>query len=167
MIALPAILLILVSGCVQVRTYTVEKDRVDQELSGGNQGYLAGAPQESQSMAAPRKLTRKTYVAEVELGSYKREKKAAASTSKNMTVETVQEPVSEPIPASTPQEVSQEAQPEKMTSYTVQPNDSLGKISQKVYGSAKKWKKIFEANSDTLKSPDKIYAGQVLKIPQE
>jgi nucleoid-associated protein YgaU len=159
---LPVILLLLTQGCAQVRTYTVEKDRVDQELSSGNQGYMAGTPQEPGPNATPRKLTRKTYVTEVELGSY-------GSVPKDKVVETVVEPVAEPIAASTPQAAPQARgiQPVSMTSYTVQPNDSLGKIAQKVYGSAKKWKKIFEANSDTLKSPDRIRAGQVLKIPQE
>jgi nucleoid-associated protein YgaU len=55
----------------------------------------------------------------------------------------------------------------KVESYTVLPNDTLQKISLKVFGTTKKWKNIFDANSDTLKSPDRIYTGQVLKIPQE
>jgi nucleoid-associated protein YgaU len=30
---------------------------------------------------------------------------------------------------------------------------------------ANEWKRIFEANKDILKDPDKIYPGQKLKIP--
>jgi nucleoid-associated protein YgaU len=47
----------------------------------------------------------------------------------------------------------------------VKRGDNLSKIAKHVYGDAGKWKKIFEANSDTLKDPDKIYPGQVLIIP--
>ena len=54
-----------------------------------------------------------------------------------------------------------------MTTYTVKDNDTLAKIALEVYGTSKRWKEIYEANTDQLKSPDRIYAGQVLVIPQE
>jgi nucleoid-associated protein YgaU len=54
--------------------------------------------------------------------------------------------------------------PEPRT-YTVAKGDSLSKIAKKVYGDANKWKRIFEANRDTVKNPDVIHPGQVLKIP--
>lgn len=53
-----------------------------------------------------------------------------------------------------------------MQSYTVQPGDTLSKISQQFYGSAGQYMKIFEANKDQLSDPDKIKGGQVLKIPK-
>ena len=49
--------------------------------------------------------------------------------------------------------------------YTVKPGDSLSKISQEFYGQANQYMKIFEANKDKLKDPDKIQPGQVLRIP--
>lgn len=49
--------------------------------------------------------------------------------------------------------------------YTVVKGDSLSKIAKQVYGSASQWKKIFEANQDTIKNPDLIYPGQVIKLP--
>ena len=49
--------------------------------------------------------------------------------------------------------------------YTVKSGDSLSKIAKQFYGDAKQWKKIFEANSDSIKNPDLIHPGQVLKIP--
>jgi nucleoid-associated protein YgaU len=49
--------------------------------------------------------------------------------------------------------------------YTVAKGDSLSKIAKEVYGSANQWKKIYEANKDTIKNPDLIYPGQVIKIP--
>ena len=49
--------------------------------------------------------------------------------------------------------------------YTVAKGDSLSKIAKKLYGDGSKWKVIFEANRDTIKNPDLIHPGQVLKIP--
>lgn len=49
--------------------------------------------------------------------------------------------------------------------YTVVKGDSLSRIAKQVYGSASQWKKIFEANQDTIKNPDLIYPGQVIKLP--
>ena len=49
--------------------------------------------------------------------------------------------------------------------YTVVAGDSLSKIAKKFYGDGNKWKRIFEANRDTVKNPDLIHPGQVLKIP--
>jgi len=47
----------------------------------------------------------------------------------------------------------------------VQKGDTLSKISKQFYGDANKYKKIFDANKDQLKDPDKIQPGQVLRIP--
>ena len=50
--------------------------------------------------------------------------------------------------------------------YTVQPGDTLSKISKQFYGEAGKYMKIFEANRDKLSNPDLIKVGQVLTIPE-
>ena len=49
--------------------------------------------------------------------------------------------------------------------YEVVSGDSLSKIAKREYDNANEWKRIFEANRDILKDPDKIYPGQKLKIP--
>ncbi|MDR5771375.1 MULTISPECIES: peptidoglycan-binding protein LysM [unclassified Caballeronia] len=49
--------------------------------------------------------------------------------------------------------------------HTVVAGDNLWKIAEKYYGSGAKNDVIFEANKPMLKSPDKIYPGQVLRIP--
>jgi nucleoid-associated protein YgaU len=49
--------------------------------------------------------------------------------------------------------------------YTVVSGDNLWKISEKYYGNGAKNDVIFEANKPMLSSPDKIYPGQVLRIP--
>ncbi|RKY32884.1 MAG: peptidoglycan-binding protein LysM [Candidatus Omnitrophota bacterium] len=51
--------------------------------------------------------------------------------------------------------------------YTVEKGDTLQKISQKFYGTTRKWQMLFEVNKDKLKAPDKIYPGQVIDIPVE
>ena len=68
-----------------------------------------------------------------------------------------------PAPAPAPK-IAGDSPPAPRT-YTVVKGDSLSKISKKVYGDANKWKRIFEANRDTVKNPDLIHPGQVLKIP--
>ncbi|MDH3297984.1 MAG: peptidoglycan-binding protein LysM [Gemmatimonadota bacterium] len=49
--------------------------------------------------------------------------------------------------------------------YTVQSGDSLSKIAKAHYGNAMKYPEIFEANKPMLSDPNKIYPGQVLRIP--
>jgi len=47
--------------------------------------------------------------------------------------------------------------------YEVKSGDNLSKIAKNYSGIS--WKDIYEANRDQLKDPDKIFPGQVLKIP--
>lgn len=51
------------------------------------------------------------------------------------------------------------------TFYEVKSGDSLSKIAKAVYGDAKKYNAIFEANQPMLKDPNLIYPGQMLRIP--
>ena len=51
------------------------------------------------------------------------------------------------------------------TFHTVVKGDNLSKISKQHYGDPNKYMKIFEANKPMLSHPDKIYPGQVLRIP--
>ena len=49
--------------------------------------------------------------------------------------------------------------------YVVQNDDSLSKISLKMYGSAVKWNIIYEANRDVLPSANSLKIGMKLRIP--
>ena len=49
--------------------------------------------------------------------------------------------------------------------YTVKSGDTLSHIAKAHYGKAGKWRAIFEANRDQIDDPDRIFPGQVLKIP--
>jgi nucleoid-associated protein YgaU len=52
------------------------------------------------------------------------------------------------------------------TYHEVKSGDTLSAIAKEVYGDAMKYGIIFEANKPMLKSPDLIYPGQMLRIPQ-
>lgn len=49
--------------------------------------------------------------------------------------------------------------------HVVQAGDTLSKIADQYYGDATLYPKIFEANRDVLKDPNKIKPGQKLRIP--
>lgn len=158
----------ILSGCV-VRTYSVTKERVDQDLSEGNRGYLAGEIPEGEQ-AEERKATRTTQVVEVELYPpirFERMPKPAPVEKTGLIEKTEDQELWGNrgfITQGPPSEIVEQPSVEQ---YTVQKNDTLQKISQKFYGTTKDWTKIFQANKDILKGPNKIYPGQVLNIPIE
>lgn len=49
--------------------------------------------------------------------------------------------------------------------HTVAKGDTLSAIAKKTLGNANRYTEIFEANKPMLSHPDKIYPGQVLRIP--
>lgn len=51
--------------------------------------------------------------------------------------------------------------------YTVVRGDTLSKIAKQFYGNANAYMGIFEANKPMLGHPDKIYPGQMLRIPPQ
>jgi nucleoid-associated protein YgaU len=61
--------------------------------------------------------------------------------------------------------VAQTTAPAASQTYTVQPGDTLSKISKEFYGESNEYMKIFYANRDKLRDPDKIQVGQQLVIP--
>ncbi len=50
--------------------------------------------------------------------------------------------------------------------HTVKKGDTLWAIAAKTLGNGARYPEIFEANKPMLSDPDKIYPGQVLRIPQ-
>lgn len=160
------VLSFVLSGCF-ARTYQLTRDRVDQDLTGGNRGYLLGGP--SSEEPQDRKMTRTTQVVEIEL---------AIPKFKKLSDEEPIEDVSTQPTGAVSFERSQESAyissvPQKTDSvgsfekYTVKKNDTLQKISKNFYGTTKRWHKIYEFNKDVLKKPNSIRPGQVLKIPVE
>lgn len=51
--------------------------------------------------------------------------------------------------------------------YEVKGGDNLSKISKQFYGDANEYMRIFYANRDKLRDPDKIQVGQQLMIPPD
>jgi nucleoid-associated protein YgaU len=49
--------------------------------------------------------------------------------------------------------------------YEVKKGDTLSGIAQRFYGKAADYPKIFEANREVIKDPDKIFVGQKIRIP--
>ncbi|MDD5130610.1 MAG: LysM peptidoglycan-binding domain-containing protein [Candidatus Omnitrophica bacterium] len=145
------------SGCV-ARTYNLTRDRVDQELSqsSGNRGYIMGQAPEPKE----RRTTRTTRVFEIELGPSNKTKTSCPAFTPLATDET-----NAPRMIQETQPETQEEANLSYEKYTVAKNDTLQKISKKFYGTTKKWMKIYEANKDTLRGPDKLYPGQTLNIP--
>jgi LysM repeat protein len=148
------------SGCI-VRTYQVTKDRVDQDLSQGNRGFIAGTPP---PVEGERKLTRQVQTVEIELPSLLKSKGQAKEKDRKEAVEEKKEAV-EGIVEQKAEERPQEIIVTQAQKYKVQEGDTLQKIAKKFYGSMKKWTVIYKANKANLKGPDKIYPGQVIDIP--
>lgn len=154
-------LLLILSGCA-VKTYPLTQDRVDQDLVSGNRGYLEGQPSGGWK-EGEKKTTRTVHVLEIEMGSRKEAKKTSRTapslgTEEKITTESYAPEVTQPVVTTTSL---------NMEKYKVQKGDTLQKISKKFYGTTKKWKKIYDANKDILKGPDKVYPGQTINIPVE
>lgn len=83
------------------------------------------------------------------------------------------EPVEAPVAEAPAEEAAPAAEPEAPAAeesdgrtYTVESGDTLWKIAEQMYGNGSKYMKIFEANTDILENPDRIFPGQKLKIPE-
>jgi LysM repeat protein len=179
------------TGCARITTQVAEKPRVDQEIRG-NRGYLMGSP----PAVPERKKTRKIVQTDIELATLEELnpwKKPAQPTEPTPQAPAAplpplaipiepepRRPHSEispriPIPPSVVEEeplkpiAPAHMPPKKKPSgqtYIVQKGDTLEKISSKFYGTPRKWRRIYEANRDVLKNPNRLYPGQKLTIPQ-
>ncbi|KAB7647770.1 peptidoglycan-binding protein LysM [Polymorphobacter fuscus] len=58
-----------------------------------------------------------------------------------------------------------DADEEAVVFYPVEKGETLSGIAKRLYGDPNKYMKIFEANKPMLTDPDKIYPGQVLRVP--
>lgn len=171
------LLVAILSGCV-VRTYKLTKERVDQDLAGGNRGYLEGQVPQAQE-AKTKKPTRTIQAVEIELHPLIKFEKTPKEKPEERPAEKVSlAEKTEYLSVGNRGYITRSAtakvvKPEaietelKMKKYTVKEGDTLQKISKEFYGTTKKWTKIYEANKDALRAADKIYPGQVINIPVE
>ena len=70
-----------------------------------------------------------------------------------------------PTPTAAPTEAPVTQQADESQFYTIQRGDTLSKIAKQFYGNANKYMYIVEENTGVIQDPDKIYAGQVIRIP--
>lgn len=154
-------------GCARINTQVVDKPRVDQELPG-NRGYLKG----SGPAPLPRKATRQMIQTDIELPTVEemnpwRKPVPVESPAPPSAPAAPMEAESWEQPAEYPEPEMESAPPESETIYTVRSGDTLEKISKEFYGTTRKSRRIYDANRNILRSPDRVYPGQKLVIPSD
>jgi len=153
-----AVIVTALAGC-SVTTKMITRERVDQNLTStsGNRGYLVGTPP-----AVGERNPNKTYIeVQVEAPAIEKENRVPKK------VEEAPAPVTNFETAPSEEKVLEKEEiKEELADYKVQKGDTLQKISMKLFGTTKKWKKLFDLNKDVLKSPDKIRPGMVIKVPK-
>jgi nucleoid-associated protein YgaU len=55
---------------------------------------------------------------------------------------------------------------EEVEYYEIASGDTLSAIAKKFYGNGSDYPRIFEANKEVIKDPNKIYVGQKIRIPK-
>lgn len=149
--------LLTIVGC-RTATRVSEVPRVDLELEGGNRGYLVGHPPD----AAAWKTTRQMVQMDIEVPSFYQPTRSGAP----MSLDGIAPPeteTEEPVA-----HVPPEWTPVAYDTYVVKKGDSLWSIAAQpeVYGKATRWRRIFDANRELLKNPDRLRPGMALKIPR-
>ena len=167
------VLVVFAAGCgLETRTYVMTKDRVGLEQGSGNGGCFMG---KCPPAPAPAKTTRKVYVLEITKPVPESEVQKIEQNAVNAITETAPSSVENTVPAeSTPAAQPQEVAPVtaaqnggnlRAQTYTVQKDDTLQKISKKLFGTYGKWYKIYKANKSKIKNPNILRPGTVLTIP--
>ncbi len=62
--------------------------------------------------------------------------------------------------------VAAPARVEEVEYYEIVSGDTLSAIAKKFYGKSSEYPRIFEANREVIKDPNKIYVGQKIRIPK-
>ncbi|MBI4435862.1 MAG: LysM peptidoglycan-binding domain-containing protein [Candidatus Omnitrophica bacterium] len=184
---------LLLTGCLK-SVEVVTRDRVDQNLKGGNRGMIHGRIPTTPPKTSPTRTYLEwdveipTYEVAVRVPEWRREwedkelwgnRGYLVGGPKRRPKEEELMPLKTEKPASAYRRSSYDDEEGEMeetlppppsapsyTSYTVQKGETLGEISGKLYGTSKSWRRIYEANRDVLKDPDHLTPGQVLRIPQ-
>ena len=185
-------LVIFAAGCgLETRTYVMTKERVGLDQNNGNGGCVMG---KCPAAPAPKETTRKVYVLEITKPVPESEVQKIEQTAVNAITESAEKPpVSNAAPTESAPASSGNIQPAaspqaevpvvgqaggipsspagqnggnmQATTYTVQKDDTLQKISKKIFGTYGKWYKIYKANKDKIKNPNVLQPGMVLTIP--
>lgn len=116
---------------------------------------IQNSPQVKQVVTELNRLKRENATLKQQLAAAQVAKTATENSSKAVAQTTSDTTI--------PPQISQPAVTNQI--YNVVSGDTLSKIATKFYGNPAKWNSIFEANKDTLSSPDDLRAGQTLVIP--
>ncbi len=171
------VVVLMSAGCSKVKFYAVDRPRVDQATMG-NAGYVSGEKVSDTSQEG--RPTRRIYVFEVD----RKKNEEAVSVTKTTEAASQAAPVTEEkqgtenppkqglsLPyigddePSADQSAAEASVDVSGTYYTVVKDDTLQKISKKVYGSYSKWTKIYDANKDKIKNPNFVKPGIDILIP--
>jgi nucleoid-associated protein YgaU len=160
-------LVIFAAGCgLETRTYVITKDRVGLDQGNGNAGCVMG---KCPAAPAPKETTRKVYVLEITKPVPESEVQKIEANAVNAIAETTPTPPAPAEPAPSPEVVAPVVGelPGNISAqtYTVQKDDTLQKISKKLFGTYSKWYKIYKANKDKIQNPNVLRPGTVLTIP--
>jgi nucleoid-associated protein YgaU len=184
------VLVVFAAGCgLETKTYVITKDRVGLDQGNGNGGCVMG---KCPPPPAPKETTRKVYVLEITKPVPESEVQKIEETAVNAIVDT-STPTNATVPAASAPAAPDNAQPAaapqpvipvigdepaaasapadqnggslQAQTYTVQKDDTLQKISKKIFGTYAKWYKIYQANKDKISNPNIVKPGTVLTIP--
>ena len=155
--------IVLVAGCqapTRMATRVKEVPRVDLSLEGGNRGYLVGTAPAGEGSG---RTTRQMVETDVEIPTFYKPRPGSKQGFGEIAPPEIEQEESETEAA------AGGAAPTHYDTYMVQKGESLWSIAAKpeIYGKATRWRRIFDANRDLLKSPDRLKAGMKLKIPRE
>ena len=149
---------VALAGC-RTATRVVEEPRVDLDMpEGSNRGYMVGnAP----AAEAPTKTTREIVETEVEVPPLTR-----GNRRQPVNLNEVAPPeVDMSEESSAPEGEALMSGP--FDNYVVKKGDTLWSIAadSKVLGDGTKWRALYHINRDVLKTPDRLQAGMILKVP--
>lgn len=150
---LGCVAVVLLSGCYTTRTYVVNKERVDQDIPG----------QTDKTPVKTRKMVVFEVIEKEKAHPVLAEDTGAASSAAAAAPATAQSGFDLPKNDPFVDKASVAVVPPQ--SYMVEKDDTLQKISKKVYGSYSKWTVIYDANRDVIKDPNFLRSGVMLKIP--
>ena len=149
------------------KLFTSDKDaaeKIHKQLTQGMPGMISDLKVDFDdgvvTLAGDCDTPRSKRVATLTAGNVKGVKAVHADA---LTVRTAAAPAA--VAAAAPSVPTAEEEPGEY--YTIKSGDTLGGIAKKHLGNAMAYKKIFEANREVIKDPDKIYPGQKIFIPKD
>ena len=149
-VGLGLVICALAAGC-RTAMHVAEVPRTDLHMEGsGNRGYLVGTPPPASAL----KTTRQMIQTDVEIPTRYKPKAGQKPVSLDNGAPSGAIPAAPAI--------------ERYDTYVVQKGDTLWSIAAKpeMYGKATHWRRLFDANRDLLKSPDRLKGGMTLQIPR-